>query len=74
MMIINFDNCTNLIDLNVKHSLINIANQKGMDISKGVEMSILQLQKQFEIYFGFKPDKNLIKEGLDIYKNLSTND
>ena len=31
-------------------------------------MSILQLQKQFEIYFGFKPDKNLIKEGLIFIK------
>ena len=76
--IINFlDNCTNLIDLNVNNKdsfLINIANQKGMDISKGAEMSILQLQKQFEIYFGSKPDKNLIKEGLDIYKNLSKDD
>ena len=69
----HLDFCSNLIDLNVFNSnnyLVQLAVEKGIGLSKGVDMSILQLQKQFEIYFGFEPEKQLIIEGLNKYNNL----
>ena len=72
--VINYlDFCSNLIDLNVSNSnnyLVKLAVEKGLEVSKGTDMSILQLQKQFEIYFGFEPDKQLVIEGLEKYNNL----
>tara|TARA_B100000900_G_scaffold258831_1_gene220601 strand:+ start:8191 stop:8967 length:777 start_codon:yes stop_codon:yes gene_type:complete len=62
----------NIIDLNVnneKNDLVNKALLKNINTVTGSEMSIYQLQKQFEIYFDTSLDENLLREALMYYLN-----
>ena len=62
----------NVIDLNVnneKNDLVNKALLKNINTVTGSEMSIYQLQKQFEIYFDTSLDENLLREALMFYLN-----
>lgn len=62
----------NVIDLNVnneKNDLVNKALLKNINTVTGSEMSIYQLQKQFEIYFDTSLDENLLREALMYYLN-----
>ena len=59
-------------DLNVnneKNDLVNKALLKNINTVTGSEMSIYQLQKQFEIYFDTSLDENLLREALMFYLN-----
>ena len=56
-----------LMDLNVspiENALILESKAQGIETLKGTEMSMYQLQKQFEIYTGITPGIELIKSGL----------
>ncbi len=59
-----------LIDLNVKDEnnyLIKSALSKNIPVNTGSEMSIYQLQKQFEIYFNQNLETELLNESLNFY-------
>ena len=61
-----------LIDLNVKDEnnyLVKSALSKNIPVNTGSEMSIYQLQKQFEIYFNQNLETELLNKSLNFYLN-----